>query len=198
MGTPTSRSCAWTASAGATPPSPRSIWSKLRYEMDMIRKMGFVDYFLIVSDFIAYAKGHGIPVGPGRGSAAGVHGVLLPEHHRPGPREVQPVLRALPEPGAGHHARYRYRLLHPPPAGGHRLRGPKVRRGPRGPDRHLRHHGRPGGGAGRGPGAEHALRRRGCDRQADPQRAGGPAYHPGGRPEAVQAAQGVLRRQTLR
>ena len=37
----------------------------------MIRKMGFVDYFLIVSDFIAYAKGHGIPVGPGRGSAAG-------------------------------------------------------------------------------------------------------------------------------
>ncbi len=44
---------------------------KLRYEMGMIRKMGFVDYFLIVSDFIAYAKSHGIPVGPGRGSAAG-------------------------------------------------------------------------------------------------------------------------------
>ena len=39
--------------------------------MDMIRKMGFVDYFLIVSDFIGYAKGNGIPVGPGRGSAAG-------------------------------------------------------------------------------------------------------------------------------
>ena len=37
----------------------------------MIKKMGFVDYFLIVSDFIAYAKGNGIPVGPGRGSAAG-------------------------------------------------------------------------------------------------------------------------------
>ena len=44
---------------------------QLRYEMDMIRKMGFVDYFLIVSDFIAFAKGNGIPVGPGRGSAAG-------------------------------------------------------------------------------------------------------------------------------
>ena len=44
---------------------------QLRYEMDMIRKMGFVDYFLIVSDFIAYAKNNGIPVGPGRGSAAG-------------------------------------------------------------------------------------------------------------------------------
>ena len=44
---------------------------QLRYEMDMIRRMGFVDYFLIVSDFIGYAKRHGIPVGPGRGSAAG-------------------------------------------------------------------------------------------------------------------------------
>ena len=37
----------------------------------MISKMGFVDYFLIVSDFIGYAKSQGIPVGPGRGSAAG-------------------------------------------------------------------------------------------------------------------------------
>ncbi len=44
---------------------------QLQYEMDMIRRMGFVDYFLIVSDFIGYAKRHGIPVGPGRGSAAG-------------------------------------------------------------------------------------------------------------------------------
>ena len=44
---------------------------RLRMEMDMIRRMGFVDYFLIVSDFIGYAKSQGIPVGPGRGSAAG-------------------------------------------------------------------------------------------------------------------------------
>ena len=44
---------------------------QMRYELDMIGRMGFVDYFLIVSDFIAYAKGKGIPVGPGRGSAAG-------------------------------------------------------------------------------------------------------------------------------
>ena len=44
---------------------------QLDYELDMIRQMGFVDYFLIVSDFIGYAKGQGIPVGPGRGSAAG-------------------------------------------------------------------------------------------------------------------------------
>jgi len=44
---------------------------QLDYELDMIRRMGFVDYFLIVSDFVAYAKSRGIPVGPGRGSAAG-------------------------------------------------------------------------------------------------------------------------------
>ncbi len=44
---------------------------QLAYEMEMIRKMGFVNYFLIVADYVAYAKNNGIPVGPGRGSAAG-------------------------------------------------------------------------------------------------------------------------------
>ena len=53
------------------PAQPPEYLKQLEYEMDMIRKMGFVDYFLIVSDFIAFAKGSGIPVGPGRGSAAG-------------------------------------------------------------------------------------------------------------------------------
>ena len=44
---------------------------RLEYELDTIRGMGFVDYFLIVWDYIRYAKDHGIIVGPGRGSAAG-------------------------------------------------------------------------------------------------------------------------------
>lgn len=47
------------------------VHAQLEYELSMIEKMGFVDYFLIVSDFIGYAKRSGIPVGPGRGSAAG-------------------------------------------------------------------------------------------------------------------------------
>ena len=162
----------------------------------MIRKMGFVDYFLIVSDFIAYAKNQRHPRGAGPGLGRRLHGVLLPEHHRPGPGEVQPVLRALPEPGAGDHARYRHRLLHPPPPGGHRLCLPEVRRRPRGSDRHLRHHGGPGRRSGCGPGAEHDLRRGGRHRQADPQRTGGPPHHPGGIFEAVQAAQGRLRRKS--
>ena len=45
--------------------------AQMDYELDMIARMGFVDYFLIVSDFVGYAKAQGIPVGPGRGSAAG-------------------------------------------------------------------------------------------------------------------------------
>ena len=44
---------------------------RLAYELDTIKNMGYVDYFLIVWDFIKYAKDHGIAVGPGRGSAAG-------------------------------------------------------------------------------------------------------------------------------
>ncbi len=44
---------------------------RLEYELSVIRKMGYVDYFLIVWDFIHFAREQGIPVGPGRGSAAG-------------------------------------------------------------------------------------------------------------------------------
>ena len=44
---------------------------RLEYELDVIKRMGYVDYFLIVWDFIKYARDHGIAVGPGRGSAAG-------------------------------------------------------------------------------------------------------------------------------
>ena len=52
-------------------PDRPQVHEQLEYELSMIKKMGFVDYFLIVSDFIGYAKRKGIPVGPGRGSAAG-------------------------------------------------------------------------------------------------------------------------------
>ena len=52
-------------------PDRSEVHAQLEYELDMIHRMGFVDYFLIVSDFIGYAKRNGIPVGPGRGSAAG-------------------------------------------------------------------------------------------------------------------------------
>ena len=44
---------------------------RLNYELTTIKNMGYVDYFLIVWDFIKYARDHDIMVGPGRGSAAG-------------------------------------------------------------------------------------------------------------------------------
>ncbi|MBM4128654.1 MAG: DNA polymerase III subunit alpha, partial [Nitrospira sp.] len=53
-------------------PEPKEIYrERFRKELEIIRKMGFSSYFLIVWDFISYAKKKGIPVGPGRGSAAG-------------------------------------------------------------------------------------------------------------------------------
>lgn len=49
----------------------REYKKRLSYELDVIKKTGFASYFLIVADFIRFAKSEGIPVGPGRGSAAG-------------------------------------------------------------------------------------------------------------------------------
>lgn len=48
-----------------------SHWQRLEYEMECIQKMGFVHYFLVVGDFMMWAKKQGVPCGPGRGSAAG-------------------------------------------------------------------------------------------------------------------------------
>ncbi len=50
---------------------PKEYSERLDYELSVINEMGFNDYFLIVADFIRFAKSKGIPVGPGRGSAAG-------------------------------------------------------------------------------------------------------------------------------
>ncbi|HEY7167609.1 MAG TPA: DNA polymerase III subunit alpha [Candidatus Binatia bacterium] len=58
--------------AGITDPALRKTYlDRLNYELDVIKRMQFPGYFLVVADFINYAKQHGIPVGPGRGSSAG-------------------------------------------------------------------------------------------------------------------------------
>lgn len=49
----------------------QEVLERYEYEMNMIEKMGYVDYYLIVWDYIHYAKTHDIMVGPGRGSGAG-------------------------------------------------------------------------------------------------------------------------------
>ena len=53
------------------PDAPAGYRERLEYEMSVVEKMGYVDYYLIVADFIRWAKEQGIPVGPGRGSGAG-------------------------------------------------------------------------------------------------------------------------------
>ena len=53
------------------PDEPKEYADRLEYEIDVISSMGYVNYYLIVWDFIRYAKEQGIPVGPGRGSGAG-------------------------------------------------------------------------------------------------------------------------------
>ncbi len=49
----------------------KSVTDRLEYELSVITQMGYTDYFLIVWDFIRYARSHDVPVGPGRGSGAG-------------------------------------------------------------------------------------------------------------------------------
>ncbi|MBR5244423.1 MAG: DNA polymerase III subunit alpha, partial [Clostridia bacterium] len=61
----------WEGFARRYPGGSEEYKDRLRYELDMIARMGFVEYFLIVADFVNYAKSQGIPVGPGRGSGAG-------------------------------------------------------------------------------------------------------------------------------
>ena len=57
--------------AARYPDAPDSYRQRLEYEMSTIRQMGYIEYFLIVQDYVNYAKNNGIPVGPGRGSGAG-------------------------------------------------------------------------------------------------------------------------------
>ena len=59
------------ASAKAGPSLAQTLVERLDFELSIIGKTGFIDYFLVVWDFIDWAKQHGIPVGPGRGSGAG-------------------------------------------------------------------------------------------------------------------------------
>ncbi len=56
--------------AARYPDAPESYRQRLEYEMGVVERMGYVDYYLIVADFIRWAKQEGIPVGPGRGSGA--------------------------------------------------------------------------------------------------------------------------------
>ena len=70
---------------------------RLAFELDVITRMKFPGYFLIVSDFIKWTKAQGIPVGPGRGSGAGSVVAWALDHYGPRSDPFRPSLRALPQ-----------------------------------------------------------------------------------------------------
>ena len=78
--------------------------------------MGFPGYFLIVADFIHWAKDNGIPVGPGRGSGAGSLVAYALGITDLDPLRLQAAVRALPQPRTRVDAGLRHRLLHGPAA----------------------------------------------------------------------------------
>ena len=139
---PGSRSAWRRAAASANGPitgdAAKPYWERLEFELASINKLQFAGYFLIVSDFINWAKRQAIPVGPGRGSAAGIARRVRAPHHRPRSAAVQAALRALPEPRAQVDARHRRRLLLRAPRRGDPLRPREVRRGPRRRHHHVR------------------------------------------------------------
>ncbi len=112
--------------------------------------------------------------GTGPGLGRGLAGGLQPGDHRPGSAALRPAVRALPQPRARVHARLRRGLLPGQPRTGHRIRQGKVRPRRRQPDRHLRHPGRQGRGARRGPRAGDALQRLRPALEDDPLQSGRP------------------------
>ena len=96
--------------------------AQAEYEISIICQMGFPAYFLVVADFINWAKNNGVAVGPGRGSAAGSIVAYADGHHRPGPAGPRADLRAVPEPRAHLDARHRHRLRRARPGRRHQVR----------------------------------------------------------------------------
>ena len=140
--------------------------ARLDLELGVICAMGFAGYFLIVADFIRWARENGVPVGPGRGSGAGSLGGVRPRHHRPRSDRARPAVRAIPESGTRVDAGLRRRFLHGGPRPGHRIRRQQIRPRPRVADHHLRDARGEGGGARRRARARPQLFVRRQDREA--------------------------------
>ncbi len=176
---------------------------RLAYEIEMIKQMKYPGYFLIVWDFIRYAREQGIPVGPGPRLGGRQPRRLLPAHHRRRSDRLRPHLRALPEPRARVAARHRHRLLRAPPRRGHRLRHAEVRPRERRADHHVRHdEGARPSCATSARVLDMPVRRRRPGRQADPGRARhdarqGARGEPGAQGDGAEgrAGQGAARRR---
>ena len=92
-------------------PVPAEALERAEYELDVIDRMGYSGYFLIVWDFIKYARDNGIPGRPGPWLGGRLAGRLRAADHRPRSARVRPAVRALPQPRARVDAGHRRRLL---------------------------------------------------------------------------------------
>ena len=109
---------------------PDDVRKQADFEVGVITQMGFPGYFLVVADFINWAKDNGIRVGPGRGSGAGSMVAYAMRITDLDPLAARPDLRALPQPRPRLDARLRHRLRRAPARRGDPLRHREVRRGP--------------------------------------------------------------------
>ena len=133
--------------------------ARLDFETKTIEQMGFAGYFLIVADFINWAKRNQRAGGAGPRLGRGFARRLFARHHRPRSAALRAALRALPQSRARVDARLRHRLLPERPRPRHRLRQEQVRRGLGVADRDVRHAGGARGGPRRRPRARHAVPR---------------------------------------
>ena len=129
-----------------------AVVERLDFELSVINKLGFANYFLIVWDFVRYCaraghSGHGPR--QRRRLARFLRAVSEPRL----PAAVRLAVRAVPGRKPQGSARYRHRLLQGPPRRRDSIRQGQVRRSERGPDRHVRHAGRAGRDSRRRPGA---------------------------------------------
>ena len=167
-------------------------------ELEVIDRMGFNAYFLIVWDFIAYAKAQRHRRRPGPRLGGGLDRRLLPADHRCRPAALRPALRALPEPRARVDARHRHRLLGARPRARHALRHRQVRPRVGRADRHLRQDVPARGDARRRARARARLRRRRPAREAHPRSDHGPLAVVRRLPAGGPAAARRLRRRSDR
>ncbi len=146
--------------------------ARLEFETRTIAQMGFPGYFLIVADFINWAKGNGVPVGPGRGSGAGSLVAYALGITDLDPLRYQLLFERFLNPERVSMPDFDIDFCQDGARSRHRLRQAKVRRRQRRADRHLRHDGGEGRGARRRPRARPAVQLRRRHRQADPVPAG--------------------------
>ena len=145
---------------------------RLDYELDVIAQMKFPGYFLIVSDFIKWAKAQGIPVGPGRGSGAGSVVAWSLEITDLDPLRFGLLFERFLNPERVSMPDFDIDFCEDRRARGHRLRPRPLRRGPGRADHHLRHAAGARRAARRRPGAGPAVRPGRPDLQAGAEQPG--------------------------